>query len=117
MGGAFYVAVRAQAPVVPITLVGTYDVVPMNSFHVRPGRVQLIVGEPISTVGMKARDMDKVAKQARDIIEQTYYAHACVGQPLVVEQNNGVVTGNEAGVSQPAATLEKPDPSEAEASS
>ncbi len=76
MGGAFYVAIRAQAPVVPLTLVGTGELVPMNSFHARPGQVELIVGEPIPTLGMKVRDMDKLAKQTHDVIEQDYYAHA-----------------------------------------
>ena len=35
MGGAFYMAIKAQAPVVPIVLVGTYELLPMNSFHLR----------------------------------------------------------------------------------
>jgi 1-acyl-sn-glycerol-3-phosphate acyltransferase len=78
MGGAFYVAVRAQRPIVPIALVGTYESVPMNSFHVKPGTVELVVGEPISTVGMKARDMDKLAQQTRDAIAAMYYSRAAV---------------------------------------
>ena len=47
MGGAFYVAIRAQAPVVPTAIVGTYDLLPMNSFHMIPGDVDLVIGEPI----------------------------------------------------------------------
>ncbi len=90
MGGAFYVAVRAQRPIVPIALVGTYELVPMNSFHVRPGTIELIVGEPISTVGMKARDMDKLARQTHDAIAAMYYAHAKVAPPL--EENNAITS-------------------------
>lgn len=78
MGGAFYVAIRAQAPVVPIALVGTYEMLPMNSFHLKPGTAQLIIGEPISTAGMKVREMDALAQQTREAVAQLYYSRARV---------------------------------------
>ena len=81
MGGAFYVAIRAQAPVVPIALVGTYEVLPMNSFHAIPGPVELIIGEPIPTHGMRVRDMDRLANQTRQAIADMYYSHAKVARP------------------------------------
>lgn len=84
MGGAFYVAIRAQAPVVPITLVGTYELLKMNSFHVRPGRIDLIVGEPIPTTGMKLRDVEKLSQKTRQVMADTYYAHASVTPPVNV---------------------------------
>lgn len=74
MGGAFYVAIRAQAPVVPIAIVGTYELLPMNSFHVRPGTVQMIIGEPIPTKGLHVRDMDKLADRVREVIAEMYYS-------------------------------------------
>ena len=81
MGGAFYVAIRAQAPVVPIALVGTYEVLPMNSFHAIPGPVELIIGKPIPTHGMRVRDMDRLANQTRQVIADMYYSHAKVARP------------------------------------
>jgi 1-acyl-sn-glycerol-3-phosphate acyltransferase len=76
MGGAFYMAIKAQAPVVPVVLVGTYELLPMNSFHLRPGRVEMIIGEPIPTTGMVPRQMDELAARARQIMSDIYYAHA-----------------------------------------
>ena len=49
MGGAFYVAIKAQEPVVPVVILGTRDLLPMNSFHLLPGDVELIICEPIPT--------------------------------------------------------------------
>ena len=72
MGGAFYMAIKAQAPVVPIVLVGTYELLPMNSFHLRPGRVDMIIGEPISTAGMVPRQMDKLSAQVREAMLEMY---------------------------------------------
>src|SRR5690349_20830059 len=61
MHGAFYVAIRAQAPVVPMAIVGSYELLPMNSFHAIPGEVGLVIGEPIPTKGMRLRDTGKLA--------------------------------------------------------
>lgn len=72
MNGAFYVAIRAQAPVVPVAIVGTYELLPINSFHVIPGDVILAIGEPIPTAGMRLRDMDKLSAQVRQAIAELY---------------------------------------------
>jgi 1-acyl-sn-glycerol-3-phosphate acyltransferase len=73
MGGAAYVAIRAQAPIVPIALVGTDGVLPINSFHLLPGEVDMVIGEPISTTGMRVRDMDRLTIQVRQAIAEMYY--------------------------------------------
>lgn len=76
MGGAFYVAIRAQKPVVPIAIVGSYERLPMNSFHMIPGSVTLAIGEPIPTIGLRLRDTGKLAAQVRQAIAQQYDSHA-----------------------------------------
>ncbi len=76
MGGAFFVAIRAQVPVVPMAIVGTYERLPINSFHILTGEVVLAIGEPISTTGMRVRDMDKLSAQVRQAIATLYDAHA-----------------------------------------
>lgn len=78
MGGAFYTAVKAQVDVVPIVLVGTYEMLKMNSFHIKPGSVQMIVGSPIPTVGMSTRDIAKITEQARAVIGDLYYSRCLV---------------------------------------
>jgi 1-acyl-sn-glycerol-3-phosphate acyltransferase len=78
MGGAFYMAIKAQAPVVPIVLVGTYELLPMNSFHLRPGRVDMIIGEPIPTVGMVPREMDKLSARVREVMLSMYKSRIAV---------------------------------------
>ena len=82
MGGAFYMAIKAQAPVVPVVLVGTYEHLPMNSFHLRPGRIEMIVGEPIQTTGMVPREMDKLAARVREVMAEMYYSRSQVARPV-----------------------------------
>lgn len=76
MGGAFFAAIRAQVPVVPVAIVGTYELLPINSFHMLPGEVSLVIGEPIPTTGMRVRDMDKLSAQVRGVIAELYDLHA-----------------------------------------
>jgi 1-acyl-sn-glycerol-3-phosphate acyltransferase len=85
MGGAFYAAVKAQVDVVPIALVGTYEMLKMNSYHIKPGSVQMIVGVPIPTVGMSIRDIAKITERARQAIGELYYSR-CVVPDLRGEQ-------------------------------
>jgi len=66
--GAFYVAIKAQVEVVPCALVGTFDILPMNSFHIRPGPVELLFGEPIPTTGMRLHDMEALSEQVKRAI-------------------------------------------------
>jgi 1-acyl-sn-glycerol-3-phosphate acyltransferase len=84
--GAFYAAIKAQVEVVPIALVGTFELVPMDSFHLRPRPVQMIVGKPIPTQGYNVRDMDKIAAQAQAAIEEMYYARSEVQREPAPQQ-------------------------------
>jgi 1-acyl-sn-glycerol-3-phosphate acyltransferase len=90
MGGAFYVAIRAQAPVVPIAIVGTYELLPMNSFHMIPGDVDLVIGEPIATAGLRLRDMEKLAAQVRQVIAELYDSHSKRTSPATVDESDAV---------------------------
>jgi 1-acyl-sn-glycerol-3-phosphate acyltransferase len=76
MGGAFFVAIRAQVPVVPMAIVGTYERLPINSFHILTGEVVLAIGQAIPTSGLRVRDMEKLSAQVRQAIAELYDAHA-----------------------------------------
>ncbi|HWG48903.1 MAG TPA: lysophospholipid acyltransferase family protein [Candidatus Acidoferrales bacterium] len=76
MGGAFFAAIRAHSDVIPMALVGTYETLKMNSFHIKPRPVRLLVGAPISTAGLSTRDTEKVAERARTVISDLYYSHS-----------------------------------------
>jgi 1-acyl-sn-glycerol-3-phosphate acyltransferase len=93
MGGAFYVAIRAQAPVVPMAIVGSYEALPINSFHMLPGVVHLVIGEPIATTGMRLRDMEKLGQRVRQVIVELYASqveHVAVNEPeIVARQKEG----------------------------
>lgn len=80
MGGAFYMAIKAQAPVVPIVLVGTYELLPMNSFHLRPGKVTMVIGNPIPTTGMVPRQMDELSARVHSIMSEICQSRSTVSK-------------------------------------
>jgi len=59
-----------------MAIVGTYELLPINSFHILTGEVVLAIGKPISTTGLRVRDMEKVSAQVRQAIAELYQAHA-----------------------------------------
>ena len=54
--GAFFLAIKAQVDVIPVALVGTYELLPMNTYHIKCRPLEMRVGEPISTIGHDMRD-------------------------------------------------------------
>jgi 1-acyl-sn-glycerol-3-phosphate acyltransferase len=81
MNGAFYLAVKAQVDIVPVAIVGTFELLPMNSFHIRPRPVEIIFGKPISTAGMKMHDLEKLAEKVQSVIQDMYYQRSEVADP------------------------------------
>ena len=81
LGGAFYAAIRAGVDIVPMALVGTFEVLQMNQYHIHPGRVELVAGERIPTAGYTVRDMDKLSARVREVIAELYYSRANLRRP------------------------------------
>jgi 1-acyl-sn-glycerol-3-phosphate acyltransferase len=64
--GAAYIAIKAGVPIVPIALIGTDDILPMGSIHVRPGKVILKISEPIPTKGLTLHDRQELTSRVRE---------------------------------------------------
>jgi 1-acyl-sn-glycerol-3-phosphate acyltransferase len=86
MDGPFYTAIKAGVDIVPMAIVGTFELLPMDGFHVQPRPLYLIIGKPISTVGYSLRDMEALAQQTQKVIEDMYYSRSTVPDPRVSQQ-------------------------------
>ncbi|HMF90278.1 MAG TPA: lysophospholipid acyltransferase family protein [Candidatus Angelobacter sp.] len=78
MGGAFFAAIKAQSDVVPMAMIGTYEMLKMNTWHIKPRPVRLLVGEPIATTGLTVRDTEELTARAREAIARLYYSNAAL---------------------------------------
>jgi 1-acyl-sn-glycerol-3-phosphate acyltransferase len=61
--GPAYMAIRAQVPVVPIALIGTHELMPMHTYHLRPRPLMLIAGEPIPTTEFTPKMADALTSR------------------------------------------------------
>ena len=66
--GAFIMAIKAQAPVVPVAIQGGRAAMRKGSRIIRPVTVTIRVGEPIETVGLDVDDRDALIIKVRQRI-------------------------------------------------
>jgi 1-acyl-sn-glycerol-3-phosphate acyltransferase len=71
--GAFFLAIKAQVDIVPVALVGTYELLPMDTYHIKCRPLEMRVGEPISTRGLTMRDLEAVSAKVQKAVEDLYY--------------------------------------------
>jgi len=63
--GGFFMAIKAQAPIVPVALHGTAEAMPRGQFWVTPGIVRVEVGDPIPTAGFTVHDRERLMEMVR----------------------------------------------------
>jgi 1-acyl-sn-glycerol-3-phosphate acyltransferase len=74
--GAAFMAIKAQVPLVPVALIGTYELLPIHVYHLTPHPVKIVVGEPISTAGLTTREAEALTARLFAEIERLYFLHA-----------------------------------------
>jgi 1-acyl-sn-glycerol-3-phosphate acyltransferase len=65
MSGPAFMAVRGQVPLVPMALIGTYELLPIHARHLRPGPIMLAVGRPIETSGLTTKAISELTDRLR----------------------------------------------------
>ena len=73
MPGTFFLAIRAQVDIIPVALVDTFDLLPMNTYHIKCQPLEMRVGKPISTAGLKLHDMEALSARVQKALEDLYY--------------------------------------------
>src|SRR6266704_2498746 len=69
LSGAFFLAIKAQVDIVPVALVGTYELLPMDTYHIKPRPLEMRVGEPIATAGLTLREMEALSGKVQKALE------------------------------------------------
>ncbi len=68
--GPFSMAIEAKAPIVPITMHGTRELMPKGKASIKPGTIQLWFHPPIETKGLTADDRASLMQQVRRVMEE-----------------------------------------------
>jgi 1-acyl-sn-glycerol-3-phosphate acyltransferase len=67
--GGFFLALEAQAPIVPVVIRGSFEIMPKGRFFVRRGTVRVKFLEPVPTEGLGPKDLDALRDNVREKIE------------------------------------------------
>jgi 1-acyl-sn-glycerol-3-phosphate acyltransferase len=67
-GGSFHVALEAGLPVVPLSVIGSRHVMLKGRLATYPGRVKLVIHEPIDTTGISAAHSKEFGERVRQIL-------------------------------------------------
>lgn len=70
--GSHLLAVRAKAPMVPLTLIGTGNIIKKNSLVIKPGPIRIIVSPPVYTDSSDAKEGENMLAGIRETICKTY---------------------------------------------
>lgn len=66
--GGFIIAKELGLPVVPLTINGAFDVMKIHTYLVNPGKLELIIHNPISTTGLTDEDIPELVNKCKDVV-------------------------------------------------
>jgi 1-acyl-sn-glycerol-3-phosphate acyltransferase len=64
--GAFHLTLKSGCDVVPVTINGSYRIMPKNGFRINKGTFVMRIGKPIPVKGYSKKDMGKLMTLVRD---------------------------------------------------
>jgi len=67
--GAYQIALDLKLPIVPMTLNGTYEVMPSGSYFLNPHKLELIIHNPIPTDLIQVEDIQDVVVKIQELTE------------------------------------------------
>ncbi len=69
--GAYQMALDLKLPVVPITINGSFDVMPIHSYFLHPHKMELIIHDPIDTSAYVSGDVRQLTTNIRELTTQS----------------------------------------------
>ena len=66
--GGFFLALESGAPIVPVSVRGTYELMPRTTWRIRRGRVRIIFHEPVDVSGFTPETMPALMERVRAAI-------------------------------------------------
>ncbi|MGO9145014.1 MAG: lysophospholipid acyltransferase family protein [Desulfomonilia bacterium] len=66
--GGVMLALKTKLPIVPVTIIGSYELLPKNANRIKPGMVRVIISDPIDTKDYTEDDRDVLLERVRSVI-------------------------------------------------
>ena len=68
--GLFLIALKSQAPILPITIQGTARIMRKGDWRAYPGKVQITIDPPIETAGIPTEREEELSQRVRRTLEK-----------------------------------------------
>ena len=66
--GLFLIALKSQAPILPIAIRGTGKIMQKGDWRIHPGKVDIIIAPPIETAGMPPEREGELSDRVRNAL-------------------------------------------------
>ena len=71
--GAFSLAAKSGVPLIPVTINGSFRIMPKGSFDIRPSQIDILIDTPIETKSIVSREDEiKLMNTVKEIITRNY---------------------------------------------
>jgi len=90
--GTFYLAIQSGVPIVPITIIGSGDIMPKRSLKVKPGKIKLVIDKPISVKGYTLEDRQELINRVRQVIIKNHDAYRDAGTASIKDVQTEIKT-------------------------
>jgi len=70
--GGFFLALESGAPIVPITIRGTYELMPRGKWLIRRGTVRIVIHDPVPISGFRPDTMAELIKRIRTAVVSAF---------------------------------------------
>jgi len=72
--GGFTLAIKSGVPIIPITINGSWDVMPRDSMRVQPGGIRVSIDSAIQTTSLSLRERDVLMEKVKETLEKNLAA-------------------------------------------
>jgi 1-acyl-sn-glycerol-3-phosphate acyltransferase len=69
--GAYQMALDLKLPIVPITINGSYEVMPISTFFINSHKMELLIHDPIPADYIKPENLREAALKIRELIDES----------------------------------------------
>jgi 1-acyl-sn-glycerol-3-phosphate acyltransferase len=70
--GAFYLAIESGVPIVPVSIIGSGQIMPQKSLKIIPGQTKLGLGKPIEVKTFDIENRYELIEKVRNTIIKNY---------------------------------------------
>jgi len=70
--GIFHLAIKSGVPIVPVSIVGSGQIMPKRSLKITPGKVKLVIDKPVDVTSYTIENRHELIDKVRKVIIKNY---------------------------------------------